>query len=544
MIKYLRNEYHMSAAKGTNILFYWFAASHFMPLVGAFVADSYLGRFLTIGLGSIICLLGMIVLWLTAVVPEAKPPPCGPSVGNCQSPTIPQFAFLLLAFGLISIGTGGVRSCSLAFGADQVDRRENPKTETVLETYFNWYKFTACLSVLIAFTVIVYIQEKKGWSVGFGIPAILMFLSALSFFMASSFYIKIRPGKSLFSSLAQALAAAYRNRKLTLHPQNSPVQYHFKDSSSVMPSYKFMFLNKACIIGDPDQDICLNGSAKNPWRLCTVEEVEGLKSFIKIIPIWSTGIIMSINLSQITFPLLQAESMNRHITQKNEIPAGCFVVFIILTMVVWIPLYDRVIIPLASKLLGRRVLLSVKIRMGLGLFCTFIAMMISGVVESIRRSRAIHEGHYNNGDAVVSMSAMWLVPQYCLNGVAEALNVIGQTEFHYSELPKSMSSIATCLIGLGMAVASMLASVIVNGVDYITKQVGDESWVASNVNKGHYDYYYWLLAALSFLNVFYYLVCSWSYGPLVGQNSKVADEWNGFETEVVSRDEGGLARAR
>lgn len=57
MILYLIQDYHLGVAKGTNILFLWSAATNFLPVVGAFLSDSYLGRFLTIGLGSITSLL-------------------------------------------------------------------------------------------------------------------------------------------------------------------------------------------------------------------------------------------------------------------------------------------------------------------------------------------------------------------------------------------------------------------------------------------------------------------------------------------------------
>lgn len=57
MILYLMRDYHFGVAKGTNILFFWNAATNFTPIVGAFLSDSYLGRFLTIGLGSICSLL-------------------------------------------------------------------------------------------------------------------------------------------------------------------------------------------------------------------------------------------------------------------------------------------------------------------------------------------------------------------------------------------------------------------------------------------------------------------------------------------------------
>lgn len=57
MILYLMQDYGMELVKGNHVLYIWSAATNFMPLIGAFIADSYLGRFLCIGLGSISTLL-------------------------------------------------------------------------------------------------------------------------------------------------------------------------------------------------------------------------------------------------------------------------------------------------------------------------------------------------------------------------------------------------------------------------------------------------------------------------------------------------------
>lgn len=57
MTFYLMKEYSMGVTNAQNLLFYWSSATNFLPLIGAFIADSYLGRFLTIGFGSIFSLL-------------------------------------------------------------------------------------------------------------------------------------------------------------------------------------------------------------------------------------------------------------------------------------------------------------------------------------------------------------------------------------------------------------------------------------------------------------------------------------------------------
>ncbi|XWS11947.1 hypothetical protein CRYUN_Cryun37aG0048600 [Craigia yunnanensis] len=477
-------------------------------------------------------LQGMILLWLTAMIPQSKPPPCDLLTQSCRSPTAAQMTLLISSLVLISTGAGGVRPCSLAFGADQLDRRDNPKNDRVLESFFGWYYASAAISVLIALTGIVYIQDHLGWRVGFGIPAILMLLSALVFFLASPLYLKQKASKSLLTGFVQVIVVAYKNRNLTFPlPNSSGNYYHKRDSKIVAPTDKLRFLSKACIIKNPEQDIASDGSASNPWSLCTVEKVEELKALIKVLPLWSTGIIMSINLSQNSFPVLQASSMDRYLTKRFQIPAGSYGMFNIISLALWLILYDRVVLPMASKIKGKPVRIGVKLRMGIGLFLTCMAMVVSALVENSRRRKAIRDGFLNNPRAVLDMSAMWLVPQFCLNGLAEAFTAIGQTEFFYSELPKSMSSIAAALFGLGLAVANLLASVVVSIIDNITSRGGKESWVSSNINKGRIDSYYWVLAILSFINLLYYFLCAWSYGPYGEQAMKVSDAGNGLKKE-------------
>ncbi|PIN13692.1 H+/oligopeptide symporter [Handroanthus impetiginosus] len=516
MVLYLMNEYNMGVAKATIVINYWNAALNFMPLLGAFVADSFLGRFLTIGLGSIASLLGMIQLWLTAMIPRARPPPCDQFTQHCKLASPAQYGFLISSFGLMSIGAGGIRPCSLAFGGDQLDNRNNPDNDRVLESFFGWYYASSAVSVLIALTGIVYIQEHLGWKVGFGVPAILMVLSALLFFLASPLYIKLNASKSLLTGFLQVIVVAFKNRRLAFPEDNSNGYHYEKGSLYTSPTDKLRFLNKACIIKNP-QDVSSSGVSLDHWNLCSIEQVEDLKALIKVIPLWSTGIMVAINIGQTTLPVIQANSMDRHITSSFQIPAGSLGMFAIITLAIWVILYDRVIVPLAFRTANKKknIHLGVKLRMGIGIFLSCLAMTVSGIVEHVRRKRAIEQGIANDPHGVVRMSALWLVPQNCLNGLAEAFFAIAQTEFYYSEFPKSMSSIAASLFTVGMGVGNLLASVVLSTVDSATKAGGKESWISSNINKGHYEFYYWLLAAMTSVNLIYFVCCSWLYGPCV-----------------------------
>lgn len=182
--------------------------------------------------------------------------------------------------------------------------------------------------------------------------------------------------------------------------------------------------------------------------------------------------------------------------------------------------YDRVILPLASKVRGKPVRISAKKRIGIGLFFTFLDFVVSAVVETTRRRKAIQEGYIDNPQAVLDMSAMWLIPHNVLCGIAEAFTATGHSEFYYTEFPSSMSSIAASLFSLGSAVGNLVATLIFSTVDDITSRGGKVSWVSDNINKGHYDKYYWLLTIMSAVNILYYLVSSWAYGPSAEYASK------------------------
>ncbi|XP_021766907.1 protein NRT1/ PTR FAMILY 1.1-like [Chenopodium quinoa] len=513
MIFYLMNVYHLEAAKGSIILSLWSASSNVLAIFGGFLSDSYLGRFRVIAFGTFCSLLGTIMLWSTSMIPWMKPAPCAKYSKDCDTATSLQYLVLFGSFGLISIGAGCVRPCSLAFGADQVNDKENPNNERVLDSFFNWYYASTGLSTIIALTFIVYIQDKFGWQIGFGVPAILMVLSLVTFLLGSPLYVHIKAKENLFLGLFQVPVAAYRRRKISFPVNAAEVHYYCENDSEVTaPSDHIRCLNSACVIIDPARDLNPDGSASSPWNLCTVERVERLKSILRIMPMWTTGIMMLVALNN-SYTTLQAKSMDRQIISGFEIPAGTFQAFSIVTITFWVAFYDRVVVPLMAKYLSMPRGLGPRVRMGTGLLLSCASLIIAGVVESIRRKVAIDEGLEDKPDAVVNMSALWLAPQLVVLGFAEAFNAVGQIEFYYAHLSKSMSSIAMAIFTLGMAVSSVVGSLLVNLVDTFTSTGGKVSWLSSNLNKGHVDYYYWLVAFLSLINFLYFLLCCRAYGP-------------------------------
>ncbi|KAK3162012.1 hypothetical protein QOZ80_1BG0084160 [Eleusine coracana subsp. coracana] len=515
MILYLTERYHMSNALATVVLYIWNALSNFLPIFGAVLADARLGRFRVIALGSVVSLFGMCLLCLTAILPAFKrTPECA---GDCS--LVPwQLPLLFTSFALMSLGSGGIRPCALAFGADQLDKRDqSARNVRRLQTFFNWYYTVLGLSIVVAATVIVYIQQTKGWVIGFAVPVLLMVTALVLFLVGSPFYVKEPPDGSVLLGLLQVLIASYKNRHVPLPPDTAdPSSFYNKPGTKARtPTKMLRYLNRACVFPTTNQG--------KEEVLCTVQQVEDAKATVRVLPIWSTGIMPGVIIGQQMFPVLQASTMDRRVG-RFEVPAASFGVFSILTLTVWVAVYDRALVRPLSRLTGHARGLTLRQRMGLGLALFAAAMAVAARTESARRAAAIAEGLRDFGPRsgrTVRMSAMRLVPQHCLTGLAEALNLIGQIEFYYAEFPKSMSSIGVSLLALGLGFGGVMGSAIVGIIGAATGRDGRDGWLVNNLNRGHYDYYYLVLTVLCAANVVYFLVCGWAYGE-EGQNRMVA----------------------
>lgn len=535
MIIYITTFYHMEAARASILISLWSALSNGLAILGAFISDSYLGRYRAVAIGTISSLIGMSVLWLTTMIPQLRPLLCGQNQHECSGTTAAQLAVILCSFGLISIGAGFVRPCSIALGADQLENKENPDNERVIDSYFNLFYASVGVSISLAVTVIVYIQDHFGWQVGFGVPALLMVLSVSIYLVGSPLYIKAKPKGSLFTGLFQVVVAAFRKRHINVHLNyNDDFYYTAPESELLEPSTDFRCLNRACIIQDPHMELKPDGNASDAWSLCSVQQVESLKCFLRVLPMWSTCLMLLVSFSQ-PLSIYQLKTLDRHISPQFEIPAGSFGMITLVTLTIWIAFYDRALVPLLSRYTGQPTGLSPITRMGIGLFLGIVATTLSAIAETIRRNKAINEGFEDDPNAELNMSCMWFAPQMALYGVAEAMNVVGQIEFIYSLFPKSMSSFAAALYTFGLSVSGLISSLLVSVVDSVTSAGGNTSWLASNINRGHLDYYAWLVTSLSVINFFYFLaICRFIEDHHVGRSSLYpeAEEEHSHNTRV------------
>ncbi|KAK3771207.1 hypothetical protein RRG08_053353 [Elysia crispata] len=178
-------------------LFHLFAMlSYFSPVLGAIIADGYLGRYRTILYISMVYAAGTLVVSLTAFPP---PEMYGPIIG------------LLL----ISLGTGGIKPCVTAFGGDQFSSGQEKWRMSFFSAFYFIINLGSTLSTFITpvLRADVHCIEDSCYPLAFGVPAALMLTSIVIFFSGRNHYKHIPPTGNLFGQVARCV---WRGAKLRL----------------------------------------------------------------------------------------------------------------------------------------------------------------------------------------------------------------------------------------------------------------------------------------------------------------------------------------
>ncbi|KAL2509883.1 Protein NRT1/PTR FAMILY 8.1 [Forsythia ovata] len=502
LVNYLKLRLGQSNVTASNNVTNWSGTCYITPLIGAFLADSYFGRYWTIASFVIIYVMGMTLLTLSASVHGLKPEEC--SKDSCH-PTGSQIAVFFASLYLIALGTGGIKPCVSSFGADQFDETDEIERKKK-SSFFNWFYLSINIGALIASSVLVWVQMNVGWSWGFGIPAVAMAIAVVFFFSGSRLYRLQKPGGSPLTRIFQVLVASMRKHRVKV-PADKSLLYETPDMESNIQGSrklehtdKFRFFDKAAVETETDN---VKGSV-NPWRLCTITQVEELKSIVRILPVWASGIVFATVYSQMsTMFVLQGNTMDQHIGPHFEIPSASLSLFDTVSVIFWVPIYDQIIIPVAKKFTHHERGFSQLQRMGIGLVISICSMVVAGSLEVIRLDYVKRNNFYDS--ETIPMSIFWQVPQYFLIGCAEVFTFIGQLEFFYDQAPDAMRSLCSALSLTTVALGNYLSTLLVTIVTDITTRHGKLGWIPDNLNRGHLDYFYWLLAILSLVNFLVYL---------------------------------------
>ncbi|RZR76592.1 hypothetical protein BHM03_00001437 [Ensete ventricosum] len=263
------------------------------------------------------------------------------------------------------------------------------------------------------------------------------------------------------------------------------------------------FLNRAAWIchGDARPD----GAIAKPWSLCTVQQVEDFKSLLRVFPLWSSSVILSVSIGiQLSLTVLQALTMDRSLGSRFAIPTGSLVVSSFAATIVSLLLLDRLILPLWHKLSPHP--LRPLLRLGLGHIINTAGMAASALVERKRASIVrSHQAESQHGEWVVPMTAMWLVLPLAVTGVAEALHFPFQVALYFQAFPRSLRSTATGMMAVIIALGFYLSAAMVDIVRRVT------GWLQDDINSSKVENVYCLVAGLTLVNFGYYVLCAKLY---------------------------------
>ncbi|XP_022154049.1 protein NRT1/ PTR FAMILY 6.3-like [Momordica charantia] len=532
LVTYMTATMHLGNATSANTVTNFLGTSFMLCLLGGFIADTFLGRYLTIAIFAAVQAAGVTILTISTIIPSLRPPRCtAESPPHCAPATEFQLTILYIALYTTALGTGGLKSSVSGFGSDQFDE-SNRNERAQMTNFFNWFFFFISIGSLAAVTILVYIQDNMGRQWGYGICACAIVAGLVVFVSGTRRYRFKKLVGSPLTQIATVFVTAWRKRRLDLPSDSSFLfdiddfgdQGHGKNKKQKLPrSKQFRFLDKAAIKeGEKGAAITM----MNKWNISTLTDVEEVKMVIRMLPIWATNIMFwTVYAQMTTFSVSQATTMDRRIGKSFQIPAASLTVFFVGSILLTVPIYDRLIVPVARKLLKNPQGLTPLQRIGVGLVLSILAMVAAALTELKRLDVASSNGLANINDPTteVPLNVFWLIPQFFLVGSGEAFTYIGQLDFFLRECPKGMKTMSTGLflstLSLGFFVSSFLVTIV-------HKITGDKPWLADNLNKGKLYNFYWLLAILSALNLGVYLLCAKWY---VYKEKRFAEE--GIELE-------------
>ncbi|WJX80549.1 hypothetical protein P8452_63535 [Trifolium repens] len=519
MVAFMFYVMHRPFASSSNAVNNFLGISQASSVLGGFLADAYLGRYWTIAIFTTIYLAGLTGITICATMSIFVPnqencDQLSLLLGNCEPAKSWQMTYLYTVLYITAFGAAGIRPCVSSFGADQFDER-NKNYKAHLDRFFNLFYLSVTIGAIIAFTAVVYVQMKFGWGSAFGSLAIAMGISNMLFFVGTPLYRHRLPGGSPLTRVAQVLVASFRKRNESFDNSEVVGLYEvpgrrsaIKGSQKIDHTDDFRFLDKAAL------QLKQDGTNPSPWNLCTVTQVEEVKILIRLIPIPACTIMLNVILTEfLTLSVQQAYTLNTHLGQL-KLPVTCMPVFPGLSVFLILALYYQTFVPLFKRITGHPHGASQLQRIGIGLAVSILSVAWAAIFEKYRRNYAIkNEFEASFLTPMPNLSAYWLLIQYCLIGVAEVFCIVGLLEFLYEEAPDAMKSIGSAYAalagGLGCFIATFINSVVKSITGNSAKR--QESWLSQNINTGKFDYFYWLLTALSLINFCVFLYSAHRY---------------------------------
>ena len=154
----------------------------------------------------------------------------------------------------IAIATGGIKSNVSLMGADQV----NDEGPEMVRKFFDWFYWFIQVGSLLAYTVVAYVQQEVSFFYGYLITSASIVCAAILLVIGRKHYILQPPQGSYLADTLRIIGGGLRN--------------------------------KLCCKNDPSLTHWLDGAKDSLGGKYSQEMVEGVKSLVRLIPIFLTYI--------------------------------------------------------------------------------------------------------------------------------------------------------------------------------------------------------------------------------------------------------------
>ncbi|XP_052530879.1 solute carrier family 15 member 2 isoform X4 [Tympanuchus pallidicinctus] len=216
---YFISFFHWDENLSTAVYHAFSALCYFTPVIGAIMADSWLGKYKTIIYLSIVYVVGHLIKSVGAI----------PSLGNQAVHVVLSMVGLFL----IALGTGGIKPCVSAFGGDQFEEEHTSERSKFFSVFYLSINAGSLISTFVTPVLRGDVKcfGEDCYALAFGVPAALMVLALVVFIAGSGLYRKTPPQGNVLLEVCKCIGFAIKNR-LKNRSRQIPRRDHWLDWAS------------------------------------------------------------------------------------------------------------------------------------------------------------------------------------------------------------------------------------------------------------------------------------------------------------------------
>ncbi|KAI9927289.1 hypothetical protein ASPWEDRAFT_33221 [Aspergillus wentii DTO 134E9] len=410
--------------------------SYLMPLLGAFMADQYWGRFRTIMFSIAVALLGHTILIVSAI----------PSVIAHPGGSIACFSIGLVIMG---VGTGGFKSNISALIAEQYpEERPYVKTlpsgeriivdpaATISRIYLYFYMMINVGS-LVGQISMVYAERYVGFWLSFLLPTIMFCFCPAVLFICRNRYQLVKPTGSVYSQ-------AFRLWKLAMKGRWSinPMRLFHKRETEFWGSVKPSVL----------------GSSRPEWMTFDDEWVDEVSRGLKACKVFLWYPLYWLSYNQM-LNNLTSQAATMHL---GGVPNDIITNLNPLSLIIFIPIVDHLFYPFLRR---RGIKFTPLKRITAGFFMAGSSMIAATVTQYYiyKKGACGKEANYclNEYDSYSPISVWVQTIPYVFGGISEIFASITSLEYAFTKAPKNMRSLVQAVALFMNAISAAVGQALV-----------------------------------------------------------------------------------